>query len=281
MIKCVVSDLDGTLLYNGSVSDNNFRAIKLLEENNIKFIIATGRNDNELSLLDLHGEKFPMVMINGALVKDENDVVISSTKMNKKALLDIYKLASTYKIGTIIYTSTMRYVLYGEQLRDSFFKDIDPLEKEIFGDTFFNGLVDIDDYKDINEDIYKVEIMDAKNKKAIEEIKKKLLEIDGLSVTSSANNNVEINDYTVSKYNGLKSLMDKFGYTKEEVAVFGDSDNDLSLFENMIETYAVNNASFNIKKNAKYIVDDCKDDGFCNGIIDILHKQNGKVILKS
>ena len=46
MIKCVVSDLDGTLLYNGKISDNNLRAIKLLEKNNIKFIIATGRNEN-------------------------------------------------------------------------------------------------------------------------------------------------------------------------------------------------------------------------------------------
>ena len=172
MIKCVVSDLDGTLLYNGKVSDNNFRAIKLLKDNNIKFIIATGRNENELSLLDLHGDKFPMVMINGALVKDENDLVISSTKINKNILLDIYKIVSTYKIGTIIYTSSVRYVLYGKRLRDSFFSDIDPLRREIFGDTFFNGLVDIDNYKDINEDIYKVEIMDAKNKKAIEENKR-------------------------------------------------------------------------------------------------------------
>ena len=277
MIKCVVSDLDGTLLYHGDVSDNNFRAIKLLKENNIKFIIATGRNENELSLLDLHGEKFPMVMINGALVKDENDVVISSTKMNKKALLDIYKLASTYKIGTIIYTSSFRYALFGEQLRDSFFSNMDPLERELFGDTFFNDLVDINDYKDINEDVYKIEIMDGKDKKIIEEIKNKLLDIDGLSITSSASNNVEINDFTVSKYNGLKNFMDKFGYTKEEVAVFGDSDNDLSLFENMIETYAVNNASYNIKKNAKYIVDDCKEDGFCKGVIDILIKQNGNI----
>ena len=277
MIKCVVSDLDGTLLYNGKVSDNNFRAIKLLKDNNIKFIIATGRNENELSLLDLHGDKFPMVMINGALVKDENDLVISSTKINKNVLLDIYKIVSTYKIGTIIYTSSVRYVLYGKRLRDSFFSDIDPLRREIFGDTFFNDLVDIDDYKDINEDIFKFEIMDAKDREMLAEIKKKFLEIDGLSITSSAGNNIEINDYTVSKYNGLKSFMDKFGYTKEEVAVFGDSDNDLSLFENMIETYAVNNASYNIKKNAKYIVDDCKDDGFCKGVIDILRKQNGKV----
>ena len=277
MIKCVVSDLDGTLLYNGKVSDNNFRAIKLLKDNNIKFIIATGRNENELSLLDLHGDKFPMVMINGALVKDENDLVISSTKINKNILLDIYKIVSTYKIGTIIYTSSVRYVLYGKRLRDSFFSDIDPLRREIFGDTFFNDLVDIDDYKDINEDIFKFEIMDAKDREMLAEIKKKFLEIDGLSITSSAGNNIEINDYTVSKYNGLKSFMDKFGYTKEEVAVFGDSDNDLSLFENMIETYAVNNASYNIKKNAKYIVDDCKDDGFCKGVIDILRKQNGKV----
>ena len=277
MIKCVVSDLDGTLLYNGKVSDNNFRAIKLLKDNNIKFIIATGRNENELSLLDLHGDKFPMVMINGALVKDENDLVISSTKINKNVLLDIYKIVSTYKIGTIIYTSSVRYVLYGKRLRDSFFSDIDPLRREIFGDTFFNDLVDIDDYKDINEDIFKFEIMDAKDREMLAEIKKKFLEIDGLSITSSAGNNIEINDYTVSKYNGLKGFMNKFGYSKEEVAVFGDSDNDLSLFENMIETYAVNNASYNIKKNAKYIVDDCKDDGFCKGVIDILLKQNGKV----
>ena len=277
MIKCVVSDLDGTLLYNGKISDNNLRAIKLLEKNNIKFIIATGRNENEMDMLDLHGNKFPMVMINGALVKDKNDQIISCTKMNKDALLNVYEIVKREKIGTIIYASNIRYVLYGKRLRDSFLSGLDPIKREIFGLTFFNDLVDIESYKDVKDDVYKIEIMDGKNRKIIDDIKKELLEVDGISVTSSASNNIEINDYTVSKYNGLLSFMDKFNYSKEEVAVFGDGDNDLSLFKNMIETYALNNASDSIKKNAKYIVDDCKDDGFCKGVIDILFKQNGKM----
>lgn len=279
MIKCVASDLDGTLLYNGVISDNNFRAIKLLEENNIKFVIATGRNDNEFSLIDLHGNKFPMVMINGALVKDENDNVLSSTKINKNSLLDVYKVVLDMKIGTIIYTSNSRFVLNGTRLRDSFLSDLDPLKREIFGVNFFDNLIDIESYRDVEDDVYKIEIMDGKDIETLKKIRTELSKISGLSITSSASNNIEINDYTVNKYNGLKSFMERYGYTKDEVAIFGDSDNDLSLFENMKETYAVANASDNIKKRAKYIVDECKDDGFCKGVIDILLKQNGKMTM--
>ena len=279
MIKCVVSDLDGTLLYNGVISDNNFRAIKLLEENNIKFVIATGRNDNEFGLIDLHGNKFPMVMINGALVKDENDNVLSSTKINKDSLLDVYKVVLDMKIGTIIYTSNSRFVLNGTRLRDSFLSDLDPLKREIFGVNFFDNLIDIESYRDVEDDVYKIEIMDGKDIETLKKIRTELSKISGLSITSSASNNIEINDYTVNKYNGLKSFMERYGYTKDEVAIFGDSDNDLSLFENMKETYAVANASDNIKKRAKYIVDECKGDGFCKGVIDILLKQNGKTTM--
>lgn len=53
MIKIIASDLDGTLLYNGELSENNYKAVKQLQENGIEFVMASGRNITEIKLVDL------------------------------------------------------------------------------------------------------------------------------------------------------------------------------------------------------------------------------------
>ncbi len=265
MIKCIASDLDGTLLYQGKLSDNNLKAIKLLEKNNILFVIATGRNLQELELLDLRGVRCPKVMGNGPLVVDEDNNIISMTNIGDAALRKVIAVLDKYDIGYMFYTAYKRYVVKYDQLINSFDTD-----RSVFGLGFFNNVERVNGIEDINFPICKIEVMDGKNFDLISLIRKQIEQIDGVYATSSNKNNIEIIVKGGNKYNGLVELMEKYKFNKDELAVFGDSDNDFSMFENVYESYAMGNANDLIKAHAKHITLDCKDDGFYHSVLKII-----------
>ncbi len=263
MIKCVVSDLDGTLLYKGKLSNNNYQAIKLLNENNITFAIATGRNIEELSILDLNDIVCPKVLINGSLVVDEKDNVLSLINFNKNPLIKLIDLLNEHEVGYILYTKDRRYIVNKEVLLNSFRNSMD-----VFGDNFFNSIKDFNN--DVLDDFCKIEVLDGERFDLLRDIEKRIGLIDGLACTSSDPNNVEVISSLSSKYKGIKVLCSKYGFKEDEIAIFGDSNNDLSMFENIKESYAMGNSNTLIKSKAKYICDTCKDDGFYKSVLTII-----------
>lgn len=265
MIKCIASDLDGTILYNGQLSNNNYLAIKELQEKGIEFVIATGRNITEIKMLDLKDIKCYKVLINGALVVDKNYNIISASYMNKKQLDLLFSYLNEYKIGAIFYGASERYSFNSQILNESFKTDDD-----VFGKNFFNNMKDIKDLNEIDIDICKVEIMDGKRFDLLKKLHKEISLLGLFSVTSSHINNIEVNSLNVDKYVGLKKIMNLKHFQKEEVAIFGDSDNDYELFNNIEESYAMGNANKRIKDKAKYIIEPCYDDGFYLQVMKML-----------
>lgn len=268
MIKCVVSDLDGTLLHNGKLSKNNYQAIKMLQEKGIEFVVATGRNITEVRMLDFKDINCSKVLINGSIVVDENFNILAKTALNKSDVSYVYEIVKKENVGTIFYGTNNRYGFNMKLMVDSFKNSI--RDRDIFGNGFFNGLIEIQNVDEIKEDVCKCEIMDGIRYDLLKSIKTKILNEKVVEPTSSAENNVEILSLNTNKYAGLKELMNIRDYKKDEVAIFGDSDNDFALFENMIESYAMGNANANVKSHAKYIVDTCANDGFYKGVLKII-----------
>ncbi len=265
MIKCVVSDLDGTLLYKGKLSNNNYRAINLLKENGIKFAIATGRNIAELSILDLKDIVCPKVLVNGSLVLDENDEILSLINFKKDSFIKLINVLNEYKVGYVLYTKDQRYIVNKDIMLKSFENSMD-----VFGNDFFNSIKEFD--KDVlnSVEFCKIEVLDGIRFEMLREIENKLGLINGLACTSSDPNNVEVISNLSSKYKGIKVLCAKYGFKEDEIAIFGDSNNDLSMFENIKESYAMGNGNDLIKSKAKYITDTCKNDGFYKSVLNII-----------
>ena len=268
MIKIIASDLDGTLLYNGQLSKNNYMAVKQLQDNGIEFVMASGRNITEIKLVDFRDIVCPKVLINGGVVVDEDYNVISATYMSYEEMATILDYINKYKVGAIFYGTEKRFGVNVEIMADSFKADGD-----VFGSNFFNDLKEIKSLDEIDVDICKVEVMDGVRFDMLKEMADKILTTKNFGVTSSYPNNIEVTPLNVDKFRGLKSIMDKYGYKDDEVAIFGDSDNDFELFENVTESYAMGNANERIKSHAKYVIGSCKDDGFYLEVMKILHSK--------
>lgn len=268
MIKIIASDLDGTLLNNGELSENNYKAVKQLQENGIEFVMASGRNITEIKLVDFRDIVCPKVLINGGVVIDEDYNVISATYMSYEEMATILGYINKYKVGAIFYGTEKRYAVNVSIMADSFKADGD-----VFGPNFFNDLKEIKSLDEIDVDICKVEVMDGVRFDMLKEMGDKILTTKKFGVTSSYPNNIEVTPLNVDKFRGLKSILEKNDYKDDEVAIFGDSDNDFELFENVTESYAMGNANDRIKSHAKYVIGSCEDDGFYLEVMKILHSK--------
>ena len=112
----------------------------------------------------------------------------------------------------------------------------------------------------------------------IDEMKKVISKIDGLAISSSFRDNIEITDINAQKGIILEKVANKMEIPKEEVMILGDSFNDYSMFEIFEETVAMKNAIPEVKAIAKYITDSNDKLGVAKAIYNVLNNEMHKMI---
>ncbi|MBY7703965.1 HAD hydrolase family protein [Vibrio harveyi] len=65
----------------------------------------------------------------------------------------------------------------------------------------------------------------------------------------------EFTNITATKGNAIEKMAEILNIKKDEIAIFGDNINDISMFEKIPNCVAVGNAVDEIKHKAKYITD--------------------------
>ena len=66
---------------------------------------------------------------------------------------------------------------------------------------------------------------------------------------------------------GIKAIVDHFGGSYEDVVVFGDEKNDLSMFQDEWTSIAMGNAIEELKRKASYVTSNAADDGIYNACV--------------
>ncbi len=89
-------------------------------------------------------------------------------------------------------------------------------------------------------------------------------------VTSSIENNLEVNTATANKGSGLLALGRKLGFEKHQIMGIGDSDNDLEMLKTVGYGVAMGNASDAVKAVADFVTLTCEEDGVAVAIEGIL-----------
>ena len=73
----------------------------------------------------------------------------------------------------------------------------------------------------------------------------------------------------LDKAKGIRRMMDHFGADYRDVVVFGDGDNDLSMFTDEWTKVAMGNASPRLKEKADLITSDVTEDGIYNACLQL------------
>jgi len=284
MIKCIATDMDGTLLNSvQQISQENKEAILKAQSQGIEVVVATGRSYQEARyVLEEAGLQCPVIGVNGAEVRSTEGVVISSVPLNKQLARQAAKKLTENDIYFEAYTNKGTYSVDLEKavsiLVDivvSVNPDADQ-EKVIYaaGARVRDGLVHGIESYDIlfdneNVHIYKF-LAFSFDSERLEAAAADLHELEGLVVTSSGHENLEITNRNAQKGIALEAFVKSKGIELAETMAMGDSFNDVSMLERVGRAVAMGNAAHEIKTLCAYVTETNDEHGVAKAILEVL-----------
>ncbi len=243
-IKLIASDMDGTLLQNGSqnVTAKILEIIENLQEKGILFVAASGRQyANLYRLFEPVNKNMAFICENGALVMYQNKI-LSKTSMDKEIAFKIIEdIRNREGCEVQISGENTTYLIPKSESYINHYKNV-----------LKNNYKVIEDPSDITEDIIKVSvyeeagIMENSGTYFINKWQ------DKVKCTVSGYGWLDFVSPAVNKGTALNDLLEKLSLSTEEVMAFGDNYNDLEMLSMAKYGYVMNNAVEDIKKRYSY-----------------------------
>lgn len=290
MIKCIATDMDGTLLTaTQQITAENRAAILQAKQRGVEVVVATGRSYQEARfVLEEAGLKLPMICVNGAEVRSADGEIVSSSPLNKadarQAALRLVESGVYFEVYTNKGTFTE-----DEDKAISIITDIFatanpevPIEKiaEAAEERMHKGLIrKIEQYDRLFEDdqyeIYKLLAFSLDDEKLVA-ARSGLKEIEGLAVSSSGRENIEITSLDAQKGIALEKFVQAKGISLEETMALGDNFNDVSMLERVGKPVAMGNAAEEIKAICGEVTATNEESGVGKAILKVLPEITGK-----
>lgn len=242
-MKLIITDMDGTLLNDKKEIDNEF--LEIVEKNykNTYFVIASGRPYYTLKKqFKNHIDKLIFICDNGSFVMKDDKCLFSDTIDNDIIIDALNSIKENKTLFPILGIDKCAYI----KDHDNNFLN--------HAREYYKNIVLLDDLDEISkhEKIGKVAIYDSVDSftNAYEKVKhlKKLAQI-----SVSAKDWVDINPLGTNKGTALEKLINILDISKEDCYGFGDYLNDLEMLKICGNSYAMLNATEEIKKISKYI----------------------------
>lgn len=239
MIKLIASDLDGTLLQNGSQALTP-RAIPLilrLAGKGILFVAASGRQyPNLLRLFGAAADKMAFICENGALTACQGNIIAKACMEPSSAHTLIADILARENCEVLISGEYTSYLLPKTEYFLSRMRD-----------TVKNNVRVIHNLSEIPEEIIKVSVY---GKAGIQKHAPYFLGRweDTVKCTVSDLHWIDFVRSDVNKGAALSSLLDRFGIRPEETAAFGDNYNDLEMLSLVGSGYVMENAAPQIRE---------------------------------
>lgn len=284
MIKCIASDMDGTLLTGkGSISEKNKQAIEHAQSRGVEFVVATGRSYQEAQYaLKQVGVSCPVICVNGAMVVDQNGAIISSEVISRGLARGIANNLTNLDVYYEVYTNKGTYTDNLEKavsvMIDVFTsanhhftrEQVEAVAKGRISEGFVHH---VDEYTTIFEDesieIYKFLAFSADLDK-LAHAREALTELSGIAVSSSGDGNLEITSMHAQKGIALQKFVASKGISLIETMAVGDNDNDLSMLKLVGRAVAMGNAPQHIKAQAHFVTETNEYDGVAKAISEAL-----------
>lgn len=281
-IKCIALDLDRTTLDSqGHLSEENRTAIGRAASAGIHVVVASGRSLDSLpaEITEIPGVRYAITS-NGAAVYDLCErKCLRQFKMTPESVEDILRHTEQGRMKIEYLEETeISYEAFidGRAFAESRYV-VDPVR---FG-AMPQAIPYIQSTRRPIEDM-RTFIRDHKSELDCidlvvksEEMKNKLWKnlrenVSDVYITSSVKQLLEISHRDAGKESGAKFLLEYLGLTREELAAFGDGDNDSGLLKYAGIGFAVANASPECREAADEIVASNDEYGVAQGINKIL-----------
>ncbi|HSH35755.1 Cof-type HAD-IIB family hydrolase [Schnuerera sp.] len=265
--KLIAIDMDGTLLNSqNKVSEKNKEVLFKAIDEGIHVVLSTGRIlSSALYYREKIGLKNPVIACNGALISSQKDIIYENP-MNIDSVNKVVEIAEEDNIYYHFYDTN---TFYSKETDNRYFKHYqfyeDSLKKQSINLQLFKTPIGI--FGEKKPTVYKFVFVEENTDKLLK-FREKLSSIDGINVSSSWHNNIEVMNEGVSKGTGLEHLIGKLNIDKSQVVAIGDNENDISMFKTAGLAIGMKNGAQNIK-DCVHVVTDTNDQ---NGVGKAIEK---------
>lgn len=267
-----LSDLDGTLFTTRkSLSPKTVSLLRDCLDQGIHFAVATARMpygcDYRLEELELHT---PSILTNGVFLYDfYTKSYLSVKKMTKDSVLEVLKLFDAMDTGVFLYSFSEN------QIQIHYNREELTRQTQYYSDRALKCCETVAFQKDLTipaRELDTVYLACTDTEEKLKPIYEAVQTIPGVSCAFYLNiyNGlycIEIFSEDATKKNALLELKELLHC--DEVVVFGDNLNDLSMFEAADRSYAVANALDSVKELASETIPGCDEDG----VARFIHKE--------
>lgn len=262
-MELIVFDLDGTLLDRNSViSEYTSETLELLSKHNIAYTVATGRTlHGARAVLEGHRFLLPQIYKNGVMIW--NPLQQSYSIRRTLTLDELDNVVSAY-IETGL--TPFIFTLDGAQNSTVYHPEIgSEADKELVRFLCLDSSIRMQPISVLPRDAAVTHVNAIGAPDAIQTVldlvasEAHLVAYSGLALEGPNWHWLDVHHSDASKGGAVSDLKGLLGL--ERVICFGDSDNDLSMFEAADECYAPANANAAIKSAASAVIGHHDQDG--------------------
>ncbi|MCI5675343.1 MAG: Cof-type HAD-IIB family hydrolase [Ezakiella sp.] len=266
--KLIAFDMDGTLLNSKhEITENTKKALIKLYQDGMKLAFITGRVFiSPVKYAELLNLDITIASTNGALIRDEKGEIFYKKTIDKDELILALNLLEEegsyfhlYPIDGLItpYKDSPNATNRGRMPRG-------------YDDLLKVRIMNFDEMSSIDEDIFKIIIIEEEDKKRLA-FRKKLGQ-NGIFNSSSWINNIEITNRLANKKIAIEEIADRYGLSLDEIMVFGDNENDIPMINEAGIGFLMGNAPENVKKMTNCeVIGNNNDEGVYNKLKELFN----------
>ena len=254
-IKIAFFDIDGTLTNKDRILTNEtINTLNKLNELGIKIVLCSGRPNNYLYDLSkkVKGIRYG-ISSNGAQIFDYlNKKIVYDNKIDSKDLNIVWNYTINNKYEIIINSDFKRYInIYTNNNKNDFIllNDLNIIKNN----NIYQLVINFNNYDEMNK------IKDYINKNT--SLKVINCSFDYLNKSVYGYHWFDVVNNNVSKGSAIKILLNKLNIDKSNSICFGDSINDIEMFNECGIKVAMGNALNELKQISDYITDTNDNNG--------------------
>lgn len=231
-IELIALDLDGTLLNSEKcLSKRNKEALVQCIQRGIQIIPATGRALNGImeEIRTIPGINYAITTNGGSIADLANGKSLNRHALSNKKALEIFQIIKKYNAMYDPYING-RGVTQPEFVEHMAQYGLPPVIQKMIRITRDTVPDIIRHVKECGEEVEKINIY-LNSLEELEVLRGELSSMDGIIISSSLKNNLEINAPGATKGNALTWLSGYLGIDRDATLAFGDGENDISMLE--------------------------------------------------
>ena len=271
-IRMLAIDLDDTFLDgSGRMTEHARKSLIKADEAGIEVVIASGRSYSSLpeEITSLPCIRYAICSNGANVVDNRTGERVHSSFMTEKSVREVLAIADKYNMFTDAFMdgtphSSKAYLKTLDERNDITAHRKEYLKKTRVPEDDIKAFItdNIDHLDCVNILMHDLNLRDT--------LLDELGRIDDIYVTSSIDYLIEISYYDCGKEKGMKVLGEKLGIPTEQMAAFGNADNDTGMLLLAGVGYAVSNASESCIEAADIVLGPNTHDSVADEIFNIV-----------